>query len=90
LKLIGFFTNIFFFQRLDTSLVSPESHHLGPFVIAQQFFQLTASERKTLLVAGAAAGIVSNVCGDPLGAGARILDAEHRPNASSARASACR
>jgi H+/Cl- antiporter ClcA/CBS domain-containing protein len=33
LKLIGFFTNVFFFQRIDTSLVSPEGHHLGPFVI---------------------------------------------------------
>ena len=33
LKLIGFFTNVFFFQRFDTSLVSPEGHHLGPFVI---------------------------------------------------------
>src|SRR5262245_50215254 len=33
LKLIGFFTNIFFFQRLETSLVSPAGHHLGPFVI---------------------------------------------------------
>src|SRR4051794_35929602 len=33
LKLIGVFTNLFFFQRLDTSLVSPTGHHLGPFVI---------------------------------------------------------
>ena len=33
LKLIGFFTNLFFFQRLGTELVSPEGHHLGPFVI---------------------------------------------------------
>lgn len=33
LKLIGLFTNLFFFQRVDTSLVSPAGHHLGPFVI---------------------------------------------------------
>jgi CIC family chloride channel protein len=33
LKLIGFFTNLFFFQRFDTSLASPTGHHLGPFVI---------------------------------------------------------
>ncbi len=33
LKLIGFFTNLFFFQRFATNLVSPEGHHLGPFVI---------------------------------------------------------
>jgi CBS domain-containing protein len=33
LKLIGLFTNLFFFQRLDTALVSPAGHHLGPFVI---------------------------------------------------------
>src|SRR5580765_6862824 len=33
LKLIGLFTNVFFFQRLDTSLVSPTGHHLGPFVV---------------------------------------------------------
>jgi H+/Cl- antiporter ClcA/CBS domain-containing protein len=33
LKLIGFFTNIFFFQRAGTALVSPAGHHLGPFVI---------------------------------------------------------
>src|SRR5919202_104807 len=135
LKLIGFFTNLFFFQRIDTALVSPAGHHLGPFVVlvpvlgalvigvmarygserirghgipeaieailisgsrvepkvallkplssaisigsggpfgaegpiimtggafgslVAQFFHLTASERKTLLVAGAAAGM---------------------------------
>jgi CIC family chloride channel protein len=34
LKLIGFFTNLFFFQRVGTSLVSPAGHHLGPWVIA--------------------------------------------------------
>jgi CIC family chloride channel protein len=33
LKLIGLFTNLFFFQRLDTSLVSPAGHHLGPLVV---------------------------------------------------------
>jgi chloride channel protein, CIC family len=33
LKLIGFFTNLFFFQRFETTLVSPAGHHLGPFVI---------------------------------------------------------
>jgi H+/Cl- antiporter ClcA/CBS domain-containing protein len=33
LKLIGFFTNVFFFQRAGTALVSPAGHHLGPFVI---------------------------------------------------------
>jgi chloride channel protein, CIC family len=33
LSLIGFFTNIFFFQRFSTALVSPTGHHLGPFVI---------------------------------------------------------
>src|SRR5690242_16575914 len=33
LKLIGLCTNLFFFQRIDTSLVSPAGHHLGPFVV---------------------------------------------------------
>jgi H+/Cl- antiporter ClcA len=33
LKLIGLFTNLFFFQRADTALVSPAGHHLGAFVI---------------------------------------------------------
>jgi len=33
LRLIGLFTNLFFFQRFDTSFVSPESHHLGIFVV---------------------------------------------------------
>jgi len=33
LKLIGLFTNLFFFQRVDTALISPVGHHLGPFVI---------------------------------------------------------
>src|SRR5215467_1633309 len=34
LKLIGFFTNIFFYQRVSAELVSPIGHHLGVFVIA--------------------------------------------------------
>jgi chloride channel protein, CIC family len=33
LQLIGLFTNIFFFQRLSTALVTPADHRLGPFVI---------------------------------------------------------
>ena len=33
LKLIGLFTNLFFFQRWSTALVSPASHQLGPFVV---------------------------------------------------------
>jgi chloride channel protein, CIC family len=33
LKLIGLFTNVFFFQRIDTSLVSPAGHHLGALVV---------------------------------------------------------
>ncbi|HWW83151.1 MAG TPA: chloride channel protein [Vicinamibacterales bacterium] len=33
LALIGLFTNLFFFQRIDTTLVSPAGHHLGPFVV---------------------------------------------------------
>ncbi len=33
LKLIAFFTNLFFFQRVSTVLTTPEGHHLGPFVI---------------------------------------------------------
>jgi H+/Cl- antiporter ClcA len=33
LKLIGLFTNLFFYQRWNTALVSPAGHHLGPFVI---------------------------------------------------------
>jgi H+/Cl- antiporter ClcA len=34
LALIGFFTNLFFFQRVGTALVSPAGHHLGPWVVA--------------------------------------------------------
>ena len=34
LRLIGFFTNVFFFQRLSTALVTPEGNTLGPYVIA--------------------------------------------------------
>src|SRR5580765_2322317 len=33
LKLIGLFTNLFFFQRAGTALVSPAGHYLGLFVI---------------------------------------------------------
>ncbi|MBO0790882.1 MAG: chloride channel protein, partial [Ktedonobacteraceae bacterium] len=33
LKLIGIFTNLFFFQRWGTDLVSPVGNHLGPLVI---------------------------------------------------------
>ncbi len=33
LSLIGFFTNLFFFQRLSTVVSSPEGHTLGPLVI---------------------------------------------------------
>ena len=33
LTLIGFFTNLFFFQRISTALVTPEAHTLGPLVI---------------------------------------------------------
>ena len=34
LKLIGFFTNLFFYQRVATELVSPAGHHLGFLVVA--------------------------------------------------------
>ena len=33
LKLIGFFTNIFFYQRFSSQFVSPGGHQLGPWVI---------------------------------------------------------
>jgi chloride channel protein, CIC family len=33
LRLIGLFTNLFFFGRWKASLVSPASHHLGVFVV---------------------------------------------------------
>jgi H+/Cl- antiporter ClcA len=33
LTLIGIFTNLFFFQRFSTALVTPENHTLGPLVI---------------------------------------------------------
>jgi CIC family chloride channel protein len=33
IKLIGLFTNLFFFQRFDTALVSPVNHHLGAWVV---------------------------------------------------------
>lgn len=33
LRLIGLFTNLFFFQRWDTTLISPAGHTLGVFVV---------------------------------------------------------
>jgi len=33
LRLIGLFTNLFFYQRWSSALVSPSGHHLGPIVI---------------------------------------------------------
>src|SRR6185369_12672140 len=33
LRLIGLFTNLFFYGRWDTALVSPADHHLGPLVV---------------------------------------------------------
>src|SRR4029079_3469486 len=33
LKLIGLFTNLFFFQRVSSTMVSPIGHTLGPWVI---------------------------------------------------------
>src|SRR5690242_19292202 len=33
LKLIGLFTNLFFFRRVSTALVSPAGNHLGPFEV---------------------------------------------------------
>ena len=33
LRLIGLFTNLFFFQRWDTSLISPAGNHLGIFEV---------------------------------------------------------
>src|SRR5579863_694381 len=33
LRLIGLFTNLFFYQRWSSDLSSPAGHHLGPFVI---------------------------------------------------------
>lgn len=33
LKLIGFFTNLFFYQRSSAAFVSPAGHHLGAWVI---------------------------------------------------------
>src|SRR5436305_14343202 len=33
LKLINFFTNLFFFQRFSLAFASPAQHHLGPIVI---------------------------------------------------------
>jgi H+/Cl- antiporter ClcA/CBS domain-containing protein len=33
LRLIGFFTNLFFLQRIGSTLISPADNHLGPFVV---------------------------------------------------------
>ena len=33
LRLIGLFTNLFFYGRWDTAFVSPAGHHLGPLVV---------------------------------------------------------
>lgn len=38
LRLIGFFTNIFYYQRIDTALTSPAGNHLGIFAIAVPVF----------------------------------------------------
>jgi chloride channel protein, CIC family len=34
LKLIGFFTNVFYYQRISTALSSPAGNHLGVFAVA--------------------------------------------------------
>src|SRR4051812_598543 len=33
LRLIGFFTNIFYYGRFETQMVSPAGHHLGWFAV---------------------------------------------------------
>ncbi|MBV8572765.1 MAG: chloride channel protein [Acidobacteriaceae bacterium] len=33
LKLIGFFTNLFYYQRIDTAMTSPAANHLGAWAI---------------------------------------------------------
>ena len=33
LRMIGLFTNLFFFQRWDTALASPANNQLGPLVV---------------------------------------------------------
>ncbi|HST03662.1 MAG TPA: chloride channel protein [Chloroflexia bacterium] len=33
LRMIGFFTNLFFYQRIDLTLVSPANNQLGPFLL---------------------------------------------------------
>jgi H+/Cl- antiporter ClcA len=38
LRLIGLFTNLFFFQRWDTTLVSPAGNHLGVLVVLVPVF----------------------------------------------------
>lgn len=34
LRLVGFFTNLFFYQRFSAQMVSPAGHHLGYAVVA--------------------------------------------------------
>jgi hypothetical protein len=34
LKLIGLFTNLFYYQRVNTALSSPAGNHLGAFAVA--------------------------------------------------------
>ena len=34
LKLIGFFTNLFFYQRISSTMISPAANHLGVWVVA--------------------------------------------------------
>src|SRR5207245_1652919 len=57
LRLIGLFTNLFFFQRVDTALVSPAGHHLGVFVVPLPVAGALVTGVMALLVAGAAAGM---------------------------------
>ncbi|MGH3262692.1 MAG: chloride channel protein, partial [Trebonia sp.] len=61
LRLIGFLTNVIFYERFDsTRLVAPGGGHHSPLVVLfAQFLRLTADERKTLLVGGSAAGMAA-------------------------------
>jgi CIC family chloride channel protein len=62
LKLIGFFTNLFFFHRFGTALVSPAGHHhLGLWVIAVP------------VIGALVIGVMARY-----GSRARILEAERR------------
>ena len=49
LRLIGLFTNLFFFQRWETTLVSPAGNQLGPG------FRRQAEERRHLSASTSAA-----------------------------------